>query len=83
MLGALGWELGRRVNCADWSKVPSVCLAVVQEKKNKAGHLVWHWVVALHDATGQPVVLDPRKSVVANRRRDLAKIELAACHRVW
>lgn len=83
MLEALGWELGNRVNCEDWSKVPEACLAVVQQKKTKAGSLVWHWVVGVRGRSGTVVVLDPRESVKANKRSDLSRIKLSAYHHVW
>jgi hypothetical protein len=71
-------ELGREVRVRTWNKVPDFALVAVHWKRSKG---TWHWVLFVRDQHGG-FILDPRKSVVAARRRDLHKIRPASYHRI-
>ena len=61
-------EKGRRLS--HWSSLTSLCIVGIGYKEAED---TWHWVVFVPDRTGGHV-LDPRKSVTTNRRKDFSRM---------
>lgn len=68
-----GAEKGRRLS--HWSSLTSLCIVGIGYKEAEG---YWHWVVFVPDPTGG-YVLDPRKSVTTNRRKDFSRMVPHRC----
>lgn len=56
-----------------WDALPDCCLLAIKWRRIR-GRAFWHWTVFLRGEDG-PVVLDPKKTLKTNTRRDFGRMK--------
>ena len=57
-----------------WESLPDLCLLAIKWRM-KASQAFWHWVVFYRSPETGPVVLDPKRSLKTNVRRDFGRVK--------
>jgi len=64
---------GREQKFQSWDKLPDRALLAIKWRLEK-GTPFWHWVVFVRE-TGSAYVLDPKKGLKKNKRRDFGRMK--------
>lgn len=74
LLGHFGIRTGsREVPFRSWAALPDLALLSIKWRLEK-GRPYWHWVVFVRES-GQPCVLDSKKSLRTHRRTDFGRMK--------
>ena len=73
LLAAYGVRAGGELPFASWEALPPRALLAIKWRMAN-DRAFWHWTVFTRDADG-PVVLDPKKALKTNTRRDFGRMK--------